>query len=419
MRASKKINNQSGAAMLTSVVFFVFISLSIIAGMVSPSIRQFKDANMSINSKKSFFLSESGVEDAYYRLIKNKPLSQSETLSLDSNTASITIETLPGNLKEISSVGDVLDHDRKNVLKVSGGDGIVFKYGTQAGQGGFVFQNNSHVDGNIYSNGNITGSNNAYVTGDAFAAGGSITNMRVGYSGTGDAHANYVADSTVTGTIYCQIGEDNNKPCDTSGENPEPEDLPIADENISEWKNQAESGGTYSGNMIISTPTVLGPKKIQGDLTIDSTLTLAGTIYVTGKMIINGGVELSPTYMENSGVMIADKYIVISNGVVFENSGTPGSYILILSESSCDKSMSGSPCFGNNAIDVSNNSDVSIVNAQKGTVYFSNNATVKEAVGNKIELKNNVGITYGSGIISANFTSGPSGSWVMKSWEER
>ncbi|MDO8656770.1 MAG: hypothetical protein Q7K45_06035, partial [Nanoarchaeota archaeon] len=92
--------------------------------------------------------------------------------------------------------------------------------------------------------------------------------------------------------------------------------------------------------------------------------------------------------------------------------------ILLLSESICDDSMSGSPCNGTNAIEVSNNSSISIVNAQKGTVYFSNNASVKEAVGNKIELKNNVGISYGSGLINVNFTSGPSGSWVIDSWAE-
>ncbi len=58
------------------------------------------------------------------------------------------------------------------------------------------------------------------------------------------------------------------------------------------------------------------------------------------------------------------------------------------------------------------------MNAQKGTVYFKNNATVKESVGYKIRLKQNVGISYGSGIINVGFTSGPSGSWTIGSWNE-
>ncbi len=157
-----------------------------------------------------------------------------------------------------------------------------------------------------------------------------------------------------------------------------------------------------------------------GNLTINSTLTMAGTIYVTGNITfgIGGVLKLDSSYGATSGIIISDGYITISNNTLFQDSGTAGSFILLLSNSTCDASVTGSPCFSNNAIDVSNNSNISIVNAQKGTVYFSNNATVKESVGNKIELKNNVGISYGSGIINIGFTSGPSGSWLINDWKE-
>jgi hypothetical protein len=69
-----KIQRNKGAAMLISVVFFLFISLAIISGLVSPSVREFKNSTDAIKSRQSFFLSESGAEDAYYRLRTSKPV---------------------------------------------------------------------------------------------------------------------------------------------------------------------------------------------------------------------------------------------------------------------------------------------------------------------------------------------------------
>lgn len=416
----RKIKRNGGAAMLISVIFFLFIALAIISGLVAPTVRNFRNSNVSLNSKRAYFLSESGTEDATYRIINNMAISGTETISLGSGSTNTTITTLFANVKQISSLGDVLNFQRKTGLTVQTGEGVVFRYGTQAGQGGFVFQNNAHVSGNLYSNGDIIGSNGAYITGDAFVAGdtGLISNMRIGYGGIGEAHANRVTGSTITGNLYCQTGSGNNKSCDTSQPNPLPQDLPIKDEDIETWKTDAANGGVTTGSVTISTPTTMGPRKIVGDLNINNTLTIANTIYVTGNIIISGTVKLDSSYGSTSAIIIADGYIKINNGVIFQDSGTAGSYILLLSNSSCDASVLVSPCFGNNAIEVSNNSNISIVNAQKGTVYFSNNATVKESVGQKIELKNNVGISYGSGIINVGFTSGPSGSWVIDSWTE-
>ena len=81
----RKFKKNGGAAMLISVVFFLFISLAIIAGLVSPTVREFKNASVNLNSKKSYFLSESGSEDAAYRIINNMTIGSSETITLDSN----------------------------------------------------------------------------------------------------------------------------------------------------------------------------------------------------------------------------------------------------------------------------------------------------------------------------------------------
>lgn len=430
MNRSIKIKKNSGQAVFISIIFFLFITIAIISGLVSPSMREYKIANDLIKSHQSLFLSESATEDSYFRLRNGITIGSTNTVTLGTDSATATITDSGYNQKTIIAIGDVSSRQRTNKLVLRAGEGAVFKYGTQAGQGGFVFENNSYVIGSLYSNGNILGSNGAYVTGDAFVAGdtGLIDNMCIGgvqgatcASATpGSAHAHNVTNTDVAGTIYCQTGSGNNKACNTTQADPVAQNLPISDADIATWENDSTNNGTTitTGDVTISTPTTLGPRKIIGNLTITSTLTLADTIYVTGNIIISGTIKLASSFGATSGIIIADGYIDIGNTVVFQDSGTPGSYILLLSNSVCDSSMNGNPCNGNNAIYVGNNSNISIVNAQKGTVYFKNNASVKESVGNKIRLKQNVGISYGSGIINVDFTSGPSGSWSIRSWNE-
>ncbi|PIP69035.1 hypothetical protein CO033_00980 [Candidatus Nomurabacteria bacterium CG_4_9_14_0_2_um_filter_32_10] len=166
----KKVNNQSGAAMLISIVFFLFISLAIISGLVSPSIREFKNANVDLNSKKSFFLAESGSEDAFYRILKNKIIGTSEIITLDSNSTTTTITTLESGEKQIMSLGDVSNYQRQTGIKLSAGSGVSFNYGVQVGQGGINLSGSGTVNGNVYANGPITGDSSAIITGTAISA---------------------------------------------------------------------------------------------------------------------------------------------------------------------------------------------------------------------------------------------------------
>ena len=77
--------------MLLSIVFFLFISLAISFGLVSPSVRQYKIANNLEKSNQSFFLSESAVEDTYYRLKEAMTVGTTNTLTLNGNSATATI----------------------------------------------------------------------------------------------------------------------------------------------------------------------------------------------------------------------------------------------------------------------------------------------------------------------------------------
>lgn len=245
----------------------------------------------------------------------------------------------------------------------------------------------------------------------------------VGTGGIGDVWAHTVEDiSSIAGTLYCQTSDNigGGKSCNTSRTDPVEQPFPLSDGTIQAWKDVAINGGTYNGNKTYNSGTsYLGPQQINGNLTLDDgTLVLTGTVYVTGTISMTNGakIKLDPTYGGDSAILVTDGMVNIGNNSLFEGSGASGSYVLVVTTSDCPASPS---CSGNNAINVSNNSvGAALLNAQKGTLLLSNNAGVKEATANTIQLDNNTNVEYETGIINANFVSGPSGSWYISSWDE-
>lgn len=564
-----------GAAMMILVFFFVFISLTILVGIVTPVLREFKIVTDNLNSKQSYFLSESGIEDMIYRIKNSLQFDTSENLILGDSTAITTITDISSSEKEIISLGETNYSQRKLGIRVSTGTGVSFSYGVQSGKGGFLMDNNSMIIGSVYSNGNITGSgiitgsaisansslsvsdqsngsgtpsydvifskeknrqdfaqsfqisktetvnkvnlylkkvgnpsnltvrvvtnsngvpgtttlasgilssslvstnygwvdvifstkpeliagttywlvidgsyssskyykiganNNGYGDGvskignyekswvnniplslDGFfnlyigGMNGLISGITVGEDSAGIAHANTITNSTVAGDLYCQTGSGNNKPCDTSRADPIQVAMPISEQNIFDWKAEAEVGGTYSGNYTIDGTSIsLGPKKIDGNLIIQNgaILTITGTLWVTGNIVINNNVEvkLHPSYGLSDSIIINDGIVDIGNGAIFSGSGTEGSYIMILSTST-----------SSSAITLGNNAGAIILYAANGTVNVSNNAGAKSINGNYIHLSNNSVIEYESGLVNSSFVGGPSGSWNINSWKE-
>ena len=164
-----KFNSQSGAAMLVSVIFFLFLCLAIITGLVAPTVREFKNSRINLNSKQSYFLAESGSEDAVYRTLTGKTIGTSETISLNNNSVTTSISTLFGNSKQITSLSDIFGYQRKTSISLDSGAGVAFNYGLQAGNGGVNIDGGSTVNGNIYSNANINAIS-ATINGTAVAA---------------------------------------------------------------------------------------------------------------------------------------------------------------------------------------------------------------------------------------------------------
>lgn len=403
---------ERGQALLLAVLFFLALSLTMVLGLSGPVFRNQRAVTDLLNGQKSYYLLEAGLEDVAYRLAHGKAYSTTgQLLSIGGYSVSADTSTVSG--KKVIDATATWDGDvRKAEVTLVAGDGVTFYYGVQIGQGGFSIGNNSGINGSVYSNGSIFGTNGSYITGDAVAV-GTINNLRVGTSGTGNAWANTLTTVTVSSTngkAYCQTGSGNNLACDTSKGVPATQGFPISDTDIQGWKNDATAGGTFVGTKTINSATSLGPLKIQGDLTVNNTLTVTGTLWITGNVTISNGatIKLSTDYGDSGGIVLNDGTITMGNNVSLLGSGTSGSYLLLTSLSNSTSAMT----VGNG-----NTTEV-ILFAPNGTINFGNNADVKAMTAKTISLGNNTILNYTTGFLDAVFNSGPTGGFNIYTWKE-
>lgn len=248
-----------------------------------------------------------------------------------------------------------------------------------------------------------------------------------------DAHANTIEDSTIEGVAYCQTGSGNNVACNTSQPDPGPLNMPISQGNIDQWKSDAADGGVINGNCGNSGDSsctvpdggtlYIGPKKINGNLTLTNnrTIVLTGVVYVTGTVSIsnNATVRCDISFGDDSCVFLADGSIDISNNGVIQGSGTYTSYMLLISTIAGCNGSGGTGCAsGSSGINIGNNVTGGIFFTTSSMILISNNATIKAVVGYKLKLSNNAVIRYEPEVGVTNFASGPGGGWNVKTWKE-
>lgn len=231
----------------------------------------------------------------------------------------------------------------------------------------------------------------------------------------GDVHANTITDLTVAGDAYFQTNDGSTIAGSSfpGSEDPPQKDLPITEANIIDFKTQAAAGGTFSGDVTIDLgeSETWGPLKIDGNLTVENggILNMTGTLHVTGTMLFenNAIIKLDPGYGTDSGVIVGDGTVTISNNVIFTGSGIENSFLMLGTTSTAD-----------DAIDVFNNASNIILAAPKGTIRLHNNAGANALTADRLVLDNNAVVTYVSGLNDINFTGGPGGSFTAGGWRE-
>lgn len=458
-KALRMNTSLKGSASLASLLLIITAALLIGTSTATLTVVSQRVIGQTIRSLQSYYASEAGIEDASYRIKNGVFYSPSYSLPVGTSQASINV-TPSGNLRIVNSQGQSESNVRKlqTTLKVSTVE-TQFVFAVQIGNGGVEMQNTSQIIGSIYSNGNIIGTNSPTITGDAFAAGASrIEHVTIG----GSARAHFITDATIganatstTDIISVTAGKDARADriiSSTIGKNayyqtsissstvggatfpgtPAPADLPttqmpISDSQLGSWEGEALAGGVISSPCPYSPPdgSLLGPVKIACDLIIDGTkiITMTGTLWVEGDFDLKNSAQLklSSSYGSKSGLVIVDKpsnrstssKITVQNGAQILGSGTPGSYVLVASQNNSAE-LDGTEA----AITIKNTTNAPIYYAPHGMIEIENSANLKEATAYKLRLKNSAVVTYESGLASAQFSSGPTGSFEILSWKE-
>ncbi|OGG57866.1 hypothetical protein A2765_03860 [Candidatus Kaiserbacteria bacterium RIFCSPHIGHO2_01_FULL_56_24] len=243
--------------------------------------------------------------------------------------------------------------------------------------------------------GGTTSISGIMIEGNAWAQG--LSNCTV----QGNAQYQSISNCPVQGTQYA------------GAEPSAPGVMPISEGQIEEWKTAAEEEGVTNGSVNISgsETQTLGPRKINGDLTMST----YGILYLSGPVWVNGNISLSNSAqvivadsVGNSGVaLIADSTdsgkakITVSNSTSFAGNGAGGSFPLLISMKT-----------GDDAIQLSNTADGVILYAPRGTIEVTNTGEASQITAYRLELSNTATVNYLTGLQNASFSSGPGGSWT-------
>ncbi|MBI2096233.1 MAG: hypothetical protein HYT43_01205 [Candidatus Taylorbacteria bacterium] len=421
-------NKNKGQAILITVILFVFIASGVIGAVAIPVLRHTAAVRFFLESRQSFALAESAAEDAVYRLKHGKDVPDSYTLTLDGNTASISLNEL-FEAKEVVVVADVRESIRKLKFKLDITGGASFFYAVQAHTGGLSMMNNSSIKGNAFANGPVTGANSNLIKGDIVSAGpGGLID---GVHATGSAFAHTIKNSTIDKDAHYEIISNTTVGGVLFPNSPDlaTSSLSITDEKVAFWENLATS--TVISNCPdnlhkINTSGNLGPVKIQCDLEISGnvTVTLQGHVWVLGDITIrnNNTIRIDPAVGQKSLTIIADKpsdqlngsKISVQNSTAFEGSGEENSYILVLSQNKSAESGGAVPAITSNQ---SSTGDA-LIYAGHGEIVLEQSSSVREVSGYKLTLKNSTEVVYATGLTNVIFTSGPGGGYKFGSWGE-
>lgn len=290
----------------------------------------------------------------------------------------------------------------------------------------------------------------------------------------GDSWANTIIQTRTYGTMYCQNSINNypgpsGTPCDTSRADPAPQGFPISDSNIQSWKDEVSDSISNSdlweqsetmtvpwnginkntplkvnGNLTISCnngyQAVFSDLLVTGNMSIGSSCTtiINGFLKVNGNLSMSGGntnilmpaktvwvdgnvdfgtkkFKLHSSYLGDSGIILVGGRANIGGSFVFEGSGQPTSYPILVSTSLCPFDAS---CGGNPAISVAGSAGAAVVVAPYGTLRLAGGSGVKAMVAHRIEISGSGEVNYESGLADITFSSGPSGGWNVLNWRE-
>ncbi len=180
----KNKTNDCGFALIMALLVVIGLVLVVAFSMTAVVLTERKIDKNLINSTQSYYLAESGIEDAILRVIRSE-YDAINNFTLDGADIGQNITQVDDDIV-IQSASSYSNNERKleTSLYITTSD-IAFHYGVQVDEGGLEMKNGSSIIGNIYSNGTITGATGTTIFGDAFVA----TGMSLDSNGVWDTYS--------------------------------------------------------------------------------------------------------------------------------------------------------------------------------------------------------------------------------------
>lgn len=229
----------------------------------------------------------------------------------------------------------------------------------------------------------------------------------------GNAHANTISGLNIAKDAYYQsISNSSVGGVSHPGSpDPPPKVFPISDANVTDWKEQVNKPETTTIGDITDCVSMLGPRKIVGNVTFNSHCSVAikSPIWITGTLTINSNntLQLDSSYGSTSGVIVVDGTVSLGSNNQLKGTGIGSSLLMVLS--TFDSLANG----GTSAIVVSNTGNSGVYYASKGIIEPGNHNNYKELTAWGIRMINNSTINYETGLSSTLFSSGPSGTYSL------
>ncbi len=173
------MKKQDGQILIFAMVF-MFIMSTVVAALVSYAAIQIKSHRQAVSRVLGLGIAEAGVEMALWKLNNQAGYAGEIGAVYGDGTYDVVITDIAAATKLITVeayVPDAANPRAKRIVQVTtttNTDNVSFNYGAQVGEGGLELANNTTINGNVYSNGNITGGTDSAITGTAIAANGSL-----------------------------------------------------------------------------------------------------------------------------------------------------------------------------------------------------------------------------------------------------
>src|SRR3989344_1828040 len=434
MYTSSHCPHTQGYVLVVSLVFLgIFLAVS--AAFLSSIIIYSKSGDTAVARTQALLIAEAGIDQAIYQLNQNPAYTGETDTVLENGTFTVVVTPITSTLKQVVSTASLPTTNPVTTRIVTAQAGInfsavSFRYGVQAGEGGFDLTNSSTIDGNVFSSGSVIGHQHNLIKGSVVSSG--PTGLVYGIHSTSSVFGHTIGDAsisteidddayyvtkvntTVSGTLYPDSPDQD------------PVDLPISDTQINGWENEAAAGGTIStcdsiGDYKITSSMSLGPKKIACNLVVKSSsgiLTVTGPLWVTGNITTQTGptIKMDASLGNQNVAIIADNpsnptgsgKFIVGQSTVFQGSGAPGSFVFLVSQNRSAE-LGGSEI----AMDLNQGASALVAYAAHGLVNLSQSVSVREVTAYKIVLRNSANVTYDTGLPSTVFKSGPGASLVF------